>query len=46
MKDAFSPGCAEVLFFLGPLTVADVVTALVLLTNWIFCCPRDGSRKS
>jgi hypothetical protein len=38
--------CTEALYALGPAVLAAVVTAMVVLANWLLSFPSDRNRSS
>jgi hypothetical protein len=46
LQDPCPDVCVDGLLGFVPLALAAVVTALVLLTNWILSSPRDSNRSS
>ncbi len=46
LQDSCLDVCVDGLSAFVPLALAAVVTALVLLTNWILSPPRDRNRSS
>jgi hypothetical protein len=46
MNVAWPASCTEVLYALGPAVLAAVVTAVVLLANWLLSFPWDRNRSS
>ena len=46
MNLAFPALCSEVLYALGPAVLAAVVTAVVLLANWLLSFPSNRNRSS
>lgn len=46
MKDTCLLLCTNILVSLGPLALAAVTTALILLTHWILGPSSDSNRRS